>query len=75
MDKDEAIQLYDMTDYYIGLGLALSSSGFIGLYFILFIIFKIFKIIQYYQNYIKRYIVGIYNGMLNLTICFIIHLE
>lgn len=30
MDKNEKIQLYNMTDYYIGLGLALSSSGFIG---------------------------------------------
>lgn len=33
MDKNEEIQRYNMTDYYIGLGLALSSSGFIGLYF------------------------------------------
>jgi len=39
MDKDEANRLYDMTDYYIGLGLALSSSGFIGVYFVLFITF------------------------------------
>jgi len=30
MDKEEAIRMYDMTDYYIGLGLALFSSGFIG---------------------------------------------
>ncbi|CAI6352271.1 unnamed protein product [Macrosiphum euphorbiae] len=35
MDKDEPIRLYDMTDYYIGLGLALSSSGFIGASFII----------------------------------------
>jgi len=44
MDKEETIKMFDMTDYYIGLGLALCSSGFIGLYFIIFIIlFNIFS--------------------------------
>lgn len=44
MDKEETINMFDMTDYYIGLGLALCSSGFIGLYFIMFIIlFNIFS--------------------------------
>lgn len=38
MDTDEQIRMYNMTDYYIGLGLALSSSGFIGMYFDSFII-------------------------------------
>lgn len=32
MNNDEILRMYNMTDYYIGLGLALSSSGFIGLY-------------------------------------------
>lgn len=32
MNNDEVLRMYNMTDYYIGLGLALSSSGFIGLY-------------------------------------------
>jgi hypothetical protein len=36
MDKEEQIRLYNLTDYYVGLGLALFSSGFIGLYFIIF---------------------------------------
>lgn len=36
MDKEEQIRLYNLTDYYIGIGLALFSSGFIGMYFILF---------------------------------------
>ncbi|VVC34268.1 Magnesium transporter NIPA [Cinara cedri] len=35
MDTDEQIRMYNMTDYYIGLGLALSSSGFIGASFII----------------------------------------
>ncbi|XP_050425513.1 magnesium transporter NIPA2 [Adelges cooleyi] len=34
-DKDQGNVNYSMTDYYIGLGLALSSSGFIGASFII----------------------------------------
>jgi len=36
MDKDEQTRMYNITDYYIGLVLALCSSGFIGMDFILF---------------------------------------
>lgn len=35
MDNNSQARMYNMTDYYIGLGLALSSSGFIGMYFML----------------------------------------
>jgi len=35
MDNNGQARMYNMTDYYIGLGLALSSSGFIGMYFML----------------------------------------
>ncbi|XP_025424700.1 magnesium transporter NIPA2 [Sipha flava] len=35
MDKEEQIRLYNLTDYYVGLGLALFSSGFIGASFII----------------------------------------
>jgi len=59
MDKEETIKMFDMTDYYIGLGLALCSSGFIGLYFIMFII--LFNIFSYLNviNYKKMYIIKI----------------
>jgi len=58
MDKEETIKMFDMTDYYIGLGLALCSSAFIGLYFIMFIIlFNIFSNLNVISK--KMYIIKI----------------
>jgi len=59
MDKNEAIPKYDMTDYYIGLGLALSSSGFIGMY--LFMLFIILIDIFSSFNFIFKAILDQYN--------------
>lgn len=73
MDSGENIRLYNLTDYYIGLGLALFSSGFIGKFCSASSLSN-FRLIQllYEKRNISAHLLGVIISVIfywNLIIC------